>query len=225
MYFSDKVLTFLSNLDLPFALPDGIGVLDVQKEAAVKEACALFYKKYYSDPNPRHLLLGINPGRFGGGITGIPFTDPIRLQQVCGIANNFDKKQELSSVFIYDMINSFGGPDLFYSQFYISSISPLGFVKDGKNLNYYDHVGLKKQIEPFVVECINQQLAWGLHTDVCFCIGEGENVKYLLSLNEKHRWFKQIKGLPHPRFVMQYKLKQKEEYVNRYLKNLLLANG
>ena len=49
----------------------------------------------------RHLLLGINPGRFGGGVTGIPFTDPIRLQNVCGIENNFEKKQELSSVFIY----------------------------------------------------------------------------------------------------------------------------
>jgi len=33
-----------------------------------------FYKKYYNDNNPRFLILGINPGRFGAGVTGIPFT-------------------------------------------------------------------------------------------------------------------------------------------------------
>jgi len=32
-----------------------------------------FYHKYYNDYNSRLLILGINPGRFGGGLTGIPF--------------------------------------------------------------------------------------------------------------------------------------------------------
>ncbi len=41
----------------------------------------------------RYLILGINPGRFGGGITGIPFTDPIRLQNICGIENDFQKNK------------------------------------------------------------------------------------------------------------------------------------
>ena len=88
-----------------------------------------FYTKYYSDNNKRILLLGINPGRFGGGVTGIPFTDPVRLEKVCGIKNDFQKKQELSSVFIYEMIEAYGGAEKFYKQFYISAVSPLGFVK------------------------------------------------------------------------------------------------
>lgn len=29
-----------------------------------------FYEKFYSDRNERILILGINPGRFGGGTTG-----------------------------------------------------------------------------------------------------------------------------------------------------------
>jgi len=71
------------------------------------------------------------------GITGIPFTDPVKLE-VLGIANDFQKKRELSSDFVYQMITAFGGANKFYQTFYISAISPLGFTKDEKNLNYYD---------------------------------------------------------------------------------------
>ncbi|HVX48528.1 MAG TPA: uracil-DNA glycosylase family protein [Chitinophagaceae bacterium] len=224
MPLSNNILSFLFNMQLPFALPNGIDVLDVHKDAAVRNACTTFYKSFYHDSRPRHLLLGINPGRFGGGITGIPFTDPIRLQQDCGIENNFQKKQELSSVFIYDMIQAFGGPQAFYSRFYISSISPLGFIKDGRNLNYYDDAHLKNKIEPFVIQCINTQLRWGLIRDVCFCIGEGENLKYLKALNQKNKWFNTVQGLPHPRFIMQYKLKQKQKYLDNYLAYLQAAS-
>jgi hypothetical protein len=220
MPFADNILSFLFTVKIPFTLPAGIGVLDAHKDAAVQEACRSFYHKFYSDNNHRHILLGINSGRFGGGVTGIPFTDPIRLENDCGINNDFQKKQELSSVFIYDMIKAFGGPVAFYKAFYITAISPLGFVKDGKNLNYYDDAALKKKIEPFVVDCINKQLAWGLKRDICFCIGEGENLKYLNTLNDKHRWFTSIQGLAHPRFIMQYKLKQKEKYVEGYVERL-----
>ena len=200
-------------------------MLDVHKDEAVQQACKTFYHKYYNDNNARLLMLGINPGRFGGGVTGIPFTDPVRLLGECGIENDFTKKQELSSVFMYEMIQAFGGPQAFYNKVYISSISPLGFVKDGKNLNYYDDAALKKMIEPFVIDCIEKQLAWGIKRDVCFCIGEGENLKYLTALNDKHQWFGRIQSLPHPRFIMQYKLKQKEYYVDEYVKRMDEASG
>lgn len=166
------------------------------------------------------MMIGINPGRFGGGVTGIPFTDPIRLEQHCGIANSFPKKQELSSVFMYEMMNAFGGVQAFYRSVYISSVSPLGFTKNGINLNYYDDALLKKRIEPFAVECMQQQLEFGIHRDYCICIGEGENFKYLQYLNEKYNWFGTVKAVAHPRFIMQYKRKQIQEYIERYLEIL-----
>ena len=55
------------------------------------------------------------------------------------------KKQELSSVFMYEMINAYGGAELFYKRFYITAVSPLGFVKNGRNLNYYDDKILAKR--------------------------------------------------------------------------------
>lgn len=220
MNFAANITHFLFNLQLPFKLPAGVEVLDVHNNKEVKNTCTAFYNKFYCDSNKRHLILGINPGRFGGGITGIPFTDPVRLQNDCGIVNGFGKKQELSSVFIYNMINAYGGPENFYKQFYISAVSPLGFVKYGKNLNYYDDKILLKIIEPFVTDCLEKQLAFGINRNVCFCIGEGENLKYLNTLNKKHKWFNVVKALPHPRFVMQYRLKRKEEYIKQYIQVL-----
>ncbi len=220
MNFADNILGFLFNLKIPFKLPKDVEVLDAHQREDVRQVCTLFYKKYYNDNNKRHLLIGINPGRFGGGVTGVPFTDPIRLEKICGIKNDFQKKQELSSVFIYDMIEAFGGAKKFYKQFYFSAVSPLGFIKYGKNLNYYDDKVLLKQIEPFVIDCMQKQIALGLHTDICFCIGEGENLKYLQKLNSTYNWFAKIKSLSHPRFIMQYRIKRKEEFIQRYLTEL-----
>lgn len=225
MNFADNILHFLFNLQLPFKLPKDVEVLDAHQRKNVQEVCTAFYKKYYTDNNQRHLLLGINPGRFGGGVTGIPFTDPIRLEKVCGIENDFQKKQELSSVFIYEMIEAFGGATPFYEQFYFSAMSPLGFIKHTKNLNYYDDKDLLQAIQPFVIDCMQQQIAFGLKTDVCFCIGEGENLKYLQKSNATHKWFDNIEPLPHPRFVMQYRVKRKQEYIQRYINVLNQSTG
>jgi hypothetical protein len=220
MNFADNTLHFLFNLKLPFRLPKDVEVLDAHQRNDVQQVSTSFYEKYYNDNNKRHLLIGINPGRFGGGVTGIPFTDPIRLEKICGIQNDFVKKQELSSVFIYQMIEAFGGAELFYKQFYFSAVSPLGFVKYGKNLNYYDDKILLKRIEPFVIDCMKKQISFGLKTDVCFCIGEGENLKYLNKLNSKYKWFNKIESLSHPRFIMQYRVKRKEEFIQQYLHKL-----
>src|SRR4029077_11582149 len=129
-----------------------------------------FYTKFYNDYNHRHLIIGINPGRFGGGITGIPFTDPIRLGEVCGIPNTFQNRQELSSLFIYQMIDAYGGPAAFYNQFYFTSYSPVGFTKNGKNLNYYDDKILATAIEPFAASCLEEQLSWNVNRDIAYCL-------------------------------------------------------
>lgn len=174
-----------------------------------------FYKKYFSDTRPRVLLLGINPGRFGGGITGIPFTDPVQLESTCAIENDFEKKSELSSGFIYEMINHLGGPAKFYGAFYISAVCPLGFVRHNKNLNYYDLKELMEEWEPFFVSTIKEQMRF-CRTDHVFSIGQGQNIKYLTFLNAKHHLFEKITALPHPRWVMQYRLKRKNEYLEEY---------
>ncbi len=220
MIFADQILLFLEALQLNIDLADDIELMNPYKDNAAMHICTQFYKKYYNDNDQRHMIIGINPGRFGGGVTGIPFTDPIRLKTACGIENNWQQKQELSSLFVYDVINAFGGAEKFYKEFYITAVSPLGFTKHGKNLNYYDDKNLEKEIKDFVINCMQKQLKFGINTDVAFCLGDGKNYKYLSKLNKEQKFFKKIVPLSHPRFIMQYKLKKKEEYIQSYLDKL-----
>jgi Domain of unknown function (DUF4918) len=217
---SNQILQFYQSLKLNAKLPKGVGFMNPYQDQKTFEITTLFYRKYYHDTESRKMILGINPGRFGGGITGVPFTDPINLEKFCGIENDFQKKPELSSTFIYQMIEAFGGSKKFYTEFYISALSPLGFVKEDKNLNYYDIPKLQTAVEPFIISCIQKQLSFNINREVAFCLGEGENFKYLLKLNQQHQFFSQIIPLPHPRFILQYKRKLLDEYVGRYLSAL-----
>jgi len=220
MNFGEKILSFIEHLHFPLALPADVEVMVPFSAADTHHACELFYKKFYNDQHRRHMIIGINPGRFGGGITGIPFTDPIRLQNDCGIPNEWLKKQELSSVFVYEMIQAVGGVADFYQRYYITAVSPLGFTQQGKNLNYYDNKLLQESIRPFVIDCLKKQLAFGIDRKKAFCLGDGKNFSYLSKINAEQHFFETIVPLPHPRFIMQYRLKKKQEYIDRYTQAL-----
>lgn len=216
---ADNILAFLRALTLRIELPAGIELMNPYRDSTVFALCTKFYSRFYSDNHPRTLILGINPGRFGGGITGIPFTDPIKLEQECAIKNDLLKKAELSADFIYAMIEAFGGVDNFYRKFYISAVCPLGFTKNGKNLNYYDLKPLQEAVKDFCVSSIEKQLSFGLNKNRCYCLGGGQNFKFLQQINHSHGFFDEITPLPHPRFIMQYRRK----YLNKYLQEYLTA--
>ena len=216
--FSDDIISFYKELKPPLKLPKRIGLLFPQKDSQVINIVELFYKKYFNDNKKRTLAFGINPGRFGAGITGINFTAPKQLKENCKINHPFNDQSELSAEFIYEMIERSGGAKKFYAKYFIAALSPLGFIMDGKNLNYYDDKNLLKKVTPFIADCIEQQLQWNVNRESCICIGGEKNYKFFLSLNEKHRWFNEIIPLPHPRFIMQYRRKQKEKFINDYLR-------
>jgi hypothetical protein len=218
--FSSQVLSYHFSLKADIKLPHGIEWLLPYGDEETRICMTSFYNQFYNDQKQRTFILGINPGRFGAGITGVPFTDPIRLKQL-GIENSFSQKPELSSVFVYEMIAACGGPEKFYNQFYITSLSPLGFVKDGKNYNYYDDPQLSKVIRPFIIRNIETQLKFGADTSKVFCLGQGKNFEYLSKLNEEFQWWERVVPLPHPRWVMQYRLKRKEEFMELYKEALV----
>ena len=178
-----------------------------------------FFNKYYQDDHPRMLMFGINPGRFGAGITGVNFTAPKQLKEFCSIDHHLKPSSELSAEFIYEMIRAYGGVKQFYRDWFIGSVCPLGFIGSpgGKNLNYYDDKKLQKAVTPFIIECINKQVEMGFKTEKCICVGGEKNFKFLSGLNNEHKWFGEIIPLPHPRFILQYRRKQKDQYIQQYL--------
>lgn len=215
--WNEHLLEFYKELQPPQKLPNDIKWLYPQKEAVVMEIIKQFLLKYYNDTKQRRILLGINPGRFGAGVTGVNFTAPKQLKEFCGLDHPFKNQSELSAEFVYEMIAAYGGPQLFYSQFFIGSVCPLGFTKNGKNINYYDDKELLNTVEPFIIKNITRLIAFNTDTAVCFSIGGEKNCKYLSQLNQKHNWFEKIVPLPHPRFIMQYRRKQKQQFIQQYL--------
>jgi hypothetical protein len=214
--FADKAIRFHRQLNLELPGSD-VEVMNPFRDQAVMQMVTQFYKQFFNDSNPRTFLLGINPGRFGAGITGISFTDPIHLETKCGIANTFRKKYELSSQFIYQVIDAMGGAKAFYRKFYFTAVSPLGFTRGGKNINYYDEPALKQMVQPFIHSTLREQLTFGAGRRSAICIGGGENYKFLSRLNDELQLFEEIVPLEHPRFVMQYRRKTMDKYINKYL--------
>lgn len=220
MPLSKKITGFYLGLRPPTGLPNGVEVLFPQQQPEVTGLIKQFYTRYYNDDRPRILLLGINPGRFGAGETGINFTAAKQLKLNCGIDHNLKMQSELSAEFIYEVVERFGGPEIFFGHFFLGAISPLGYILNGKNINYYDDRALQTALTPFIVSSVKEQVRLTSSHNMCICIGEGKNLQFLTRLNNEHGFFKKIVSVPHPRFILQYKRKLKEEYVQRYLEVL-----
>ncbi len=204
--FAAQIIQFNQQLHYPDSLPAGFSVINpFQENAVTLEVMEQFYQKFYQDKRKRRFIIGINPGRYGAGLTGIPFTDTKRLESCCGIKMDGVHSHEPSSVFVYDLINAYGGVKKFYSDFYINSPFPLAIVRKspgGKwlNANYYDDPGLVGMVTPFMIESLKQQLAFGLHTDKVFVLGK-KNAAYLQAINQKEKLFRDMIPLEHPRYI------------------------
>lgn len=222
--FGEKVVEFNKNLHYSGDLPEGFKVLnpylDNPETIVVMEK---FYQKYYNDNRNRKFIIGINPSRHGAGVTGVPFTDTKRLASVCGIEMKSARTHEVSSVFLYDMIASFGGAEKFYADFYINSPFPLAIVRKSKtdwlNANYYDDKNLFGAVESFMIESMKKHIALGLDTSKVFCLGK-KNAEFLKKLNQKEKLFDELIPLEHPRFIQQYKSKEKQLYIDKYILTL-----
>jgi hypothetical protein len=214
--FASNAISYFTKLKTPTKLPSGVQILNPYQNDNVKSAVKEFYQKFYNDEQKRIFILGINPGRFGGGLTGISFTDPVTLKKYCGIDNSFGNREELSSKFIYEAIDQFGGVKEFFSKFFLSAIYPLALIKDGKNYNYYDDNKLFSALKPQLKASLKEQIKFGADRKVVICLGK-KNAGYLKILNDELNLFSKIEVLDHPRFIMQYRKKKINYYINQYI--------
>jgi hypothetical protein len=213
--FAQQVIRYLLSLRPTETLPSAVEVINPYQRAEVQEVVRQFYTRFFDDGHPRVFLLGINPGRFGGGITGIPFTDPVALQQHCDIPHEWSATRELSSRFVYAFIERMGGTAAFYARFYLTALYPLALVRHGKNYNFYDESALFTTLKPAIVENIKAQLAFGANRKYAVCLGR-KNGEYLEKLNQEYGFFDSLTVLDHPRYLMQYKLRQLDAYLDQY---------
>jgi hypothetical protein len=217
--FSERAKKFFFEFQAPSKPGNGVEIINPYGKEDVRKITAKFFEKFYNDNEKRIFVFGINPGRFGGGVTGISFTDPIALKKYCGIENSLGERRELSSKFVYSVINEFGGASKFFAKFFLGAVFPLAIVKDGKNYNYYDSKILFETLKSYLLYSLEKQFELGAEKSVIISLGK-KNADYIVKLNEKAKLFDKIVYLEHPRYIMQYKSKQADFYIEKYLRTL-----
>lgn len=219
--FAEQVIEFNKNLYYRGKLPDDFMVMNPYLDnPETLEVMKQFYRKYYNDSNRRKFLLGINPSRHGSGVTGVPFTDTKRLESICGIKMTSAYTHEVSSVFVYDMIAEYGGAGEFYREVYINSPFPLAIVRKSKsgwvNANYYDDKALFNEVKDFMIDSLKNHLSLNLDTSEVFIMGK-KNADFIGKINQEANLFEKMTVLEHPRYIQQYKSKEKQLYIDKYI--------
>ncbi len=217
--FAEKAVEYFLSLKKPVNLPQGVEFLNPYENKSVRKVVKEFYRKFYNDNNKRVFIFGINPGRFGGGLTGISFTDPVALRLFCGIENRLGNRRELSSDFIYKVVEQFGGAGKFFRKYFLTALYPLAIIKDGKNHNYYDSKELYEIMKPLLIDSVREQIKFGAEKSFAVSLGK-KNAKYLEEINTELNYFREIKVVEHPRFIMQYRRKRLHEFISKYLETI-----
>ena len=200
-----RIIAFNKGLEYTGSLPEGFAVLNPYLDnPETLQVMTSFYDKYYNDEVPRKFIIGINPSRHGAGVTGVPFTDTKHLENDCGIPMISARTHEVSSVFVYDMIAQYGGVEAFYKDYYINSPFPLAIVRKNAqgnwlNANYYDDPELFAMTRAYMIETLKKHIALGLDT------------------NKEASLFKKMVVLEHPRYIEQYKSKEKQLYIDKFI--------
>lgn len=219
--FAYQVVEFNQNLKYDGNLPSDFQVLNPYLDnPETMEVMQKFYHKYYNDSDQRKFMVGINPSRHGAGVTGVPFTDTKRLESACGIKMKSAYTHEVSSVFIYDMIAEYGGVDEFYKDIYINSPFPLAIVRKSKgswiNANYYDDKELFNEVKDFMIDSLQKHISMNVDTSEVFILGK-KNADFISKLNKEAKLFEKMTVLEHPRYIQQYKSKEKQLYIDKYI--------
>ena len=217
-----RIIAFNKGLQYTGSLPEGFAVLNPYLDnPETIEVMTAFYNRFYHDEAPRKFIIGINPSRHGAGITGVPFTDTKHLESDCGIRMQSARTHEVSSVFVYDMIAQYGGVEAFYKDYYINSPFPLAIVRRNAqgnwlNANYYDDPELFALTREYMIETLKKHIALGLDTTRVYVLGK-KNATFLEKLNKEASLFEKMVVLEHPRYIEQYKSKEKQLYIDKFI--------
>lgn len=166
---------------------------------------------YPSDPN-RIVLCGINPGKNGAGKTGIPFIDFRSLSHLLP-----DTKQddcESSAEFIYSIISEIGVKP-FNRHVYMTNLSWFGYVKDGRNLNYYKLP--EKLIHVFTSSFIEEMKMVKPKAIIPLSIDVEKSLKKMKQ--EEKLTFPVVERLPHP-YYCSIQSHHDDDYREMYVKKI-----
>ena len=67
-----------------------------------------------------------------------------------------------------------------------------------------------------MIDSLKKHIALGLDTSEVFILGK-KNADFIKKLNSEEKMFDKLTILEHPRFIQQYKSKEKQLYIDKYI--------
>ncbi len=171
-----------------------------------------FWQQYVPEPLPQTVIVGLNPGRLGAGLTGIPLLDFRSLANLLPDTQLPRNETEPSANFFHRVVQNIGA-EKFYREFYVSNVSAVGYVRDNKNCNYPDLPDAAQRIieqrflDEMAVLAPKRIIALGREVEA--------TVQRLFSGGSVT-----ISHLPHPSWIMTYRLREAQSWVRRYTQML-----
>jgi hypothetical protein len=203
--FSDRYSVYLKSINIGI-LSDFLGN---------KQHIIDFHKKYIEPNSPKIVMCGINPGRLGAGVTGIPFIDTLSLSKLVPNINN--PKSEKSAKFFFSIIEEIGVNE-FYKNVHVTNMSWFGFynIDTGKNVNYNS---LPVEIQNVLIEKFVEEMDF-IKPTLIIPISDVVNWELLYNLKPKNRLNAEI---GHRLFHPAYRLVVRKTYIDT-LNQLLNVN-
>jgi hypothetical protein len=173
-----------------------------------------FHKKYIEPNSPKIVICGINPGRNGAGLTGIPFIDFESLSNMLpGIKEN---DWEQSAKFFFSVVQGFG-IEIFYKNFHVTNISWFGFsrIDKSKNVNYFEK-DISTEIAIYLIDKFVEEMDL-INPD--YIIPLSKTVLYELENLKKQKKIRAEIGtcLNHPSWVVAYRRKDLSTWRQKYI--------
>ena len=67
-----------------------------------------------------------------------------------------------------------------------------------------------------MIQSLKDHISLGVDTSEVFILGK-KNASFLEKINKEEKFFDKMTVLEHPRYIQQYKSKEKEIYIDKYL--------
>jgi len=74
-------------------------------------------------------------------------------------------------------------------------------------------------VKEFMIDSLKKNISLGIDTSKVFVLGK-KNADFIQKLNREAKLFDELKILEHPRYIQQYKSKEKQMYIDKYILTL-----
>lgn len=203
--FSENLNRYTLNYEFKRLLNEnGISMLEGYLDQS--DIMDAFCEKFYSNQIPKIVICGINPGRLGAGLTGVPFFDFASLSKIFPSIQRNDT--ENTAQFFFKVIEKIG-VERFFKYFYITNVSSVGYSKGKSNFNFNK---LPDNLQSIVFSNFAKEIEL-IKPAKIIALGEAafNGVESALGKNNYR-----LEKLKHPSWIMQYKRDEINFWVQAY---------